>query len=155
MSARKGKKSGPLARTGAKRAGRPKQKPAAVSVKRGFAGLGLFAEEPITRGQFVIEYKGRVLSDARAQELNSKYLFAINRNWTIDGGSRANTARYLNHSCRPNCEPGGWGKRVKIYALRNIKPNEELTYDYGAEYWEDRIKPHGCWCAKCSAAAPR
>lgn len=133
-----------------KKPGRPKQKPAAVSIRRSFAGLGLFAEEPIKRGQFVIEYKGRVLSDARAQALNSKYLFAINRNWTIDGGSRANIARYINHSCRPNCEPGGSGMQVKIYALRNIKPNEELTYDYGKEYWDDRIKPHGCRCAKCS-----
>lgn len=136
-----------------KKRGRPKQKPARVSVKRGFAGLGLFAEEPIKRGQFVIEYRGRVLSDAKAQELDSKYLFAINRNWTIDGSARANRARYINHSCSPNCEPGGCGKQVKIYALRNIKPGEELTYDYGTEYWEDRIKPAGCRCAKCAAGA--
>ncbi|MEK7189206.1 MAG: SET domain-containing protein [Patescibacteria group bacterium] len=119
-------------------------------MKRGIAGLGLFAAEPIRRGQFIIEYKGRVLADAKAQELDTRYLFLINRNWTIDGSSRRNTARYINHSCRPNCEPGIYAKRIKIYALRNIKPGEELTYDYGAEYFDDRIKPYGCRCVKCA-----
>ncbi|MBI1961620.1 MAG: SET domain-containing protein [Parcubacteria group bacterium] len=147
------KKPGSPARKRARAAGRPKQRPAAVSVRRAKAGLGLFAEEPIKRGQFVIEYQGRLLSDAKAQEQNTKYLFEINRNWTVDGSSRRNTARYINHSCRPNCEPDTIRHRIKIYALRNIKPGEELVYDYGKEYWEDYIKPHGCRCTACLAEA--
>ncbi|OJI06613.1 hypothetical protein BK004_02610 [bacterium CG10_46_32] len=134
-----------------KKLGRPKQSPVAVSVKRSTTGLGLFTEEPIKRRQFVIEYKGRVLADAKAQELNTKYLFVINRNWTIDGSSRRNTARYINHSCKPNCEPEIYGHQIKIYARRNIKQGEELTYDYGKEYWDGYIKPQGCRCATCLA----
>jgi len=133
-----------------RRAGRPKQTPAPVSVRRAAAGLGLFAQEAIKRGQFVIEYQGQVLPDAKAQERNTKYLFQINRNWAVDGSSRRNTARYINHSCRPNCETDIYGKRIKVYARRNIKPGEELTYDYGKEYFDDRIKPTGCRCAKCT-----
>lgn len=129
--------------------GRPKQKPAKVAVKRSAAGLGLFAAEPIKKNRFVVEYKGRVLSDEAAQYRDTKYLFEVNRKWTIDGSSRANKARYINHSCKPNCEPEIYGKRVKIYAIKNIKPGDELAYDYGKEYWKHYIKPKGCRCVAC------
>ena len=60
-----------------------------------------------------------------------------------------NKARYLNHSCRPNCETDIVKGKVYIYAKRNIKSGEELTYDYGKEYVDDFIKPYGCKCLKC------
>lgn len=76
-----------------------------VLVKRSSAGLGLFAGEAIPKGVCIIEYVGRVISKEENQTSRSKYLFEINARKTIDGTARSNTARYINHSCRPNCEP--------------------------------------------------
>jgi len=109
-------------------------------VKRSIAGLGLFAATPIKRGDFVIEYWGTIISDEEADQKEGKYLFDIaDTPWTINGTTRANTARYINHSCKPNCEAILESKRVFIYATRAIKPGEELCYDYGKEYFDDMI----------------
>ncbi|MCX6714023.1 MAG: SET domain-containing protein [Candidatus Vogelbacteria bacterium] len=118
-------------------------------VKRSKTGLGLFAGEPIKKGTCIIEYIGRVISEKEEYTSNSKYLFGINSKMTIDGRDRANTARYINHSCHPNADPEIWHKRVFIMAIKNIKPGNEITYDYGKEYWDDHIKPKGCRCTKC------
>lgn len=121
-------------------------------VKRSSAGLGLFAEEPIKKEDFIIEYTGERISTDEADERGGKYLFTVNDKLVIDGKGRENTARYLNHSCRPNCyaEVDEDDNRVRIYAERNIKQGEELCYDYGKEYWDEHIKPYGCKCLKCS-----
>jgi len=123
-----------------------------VVVKRSSAGLGLFAAEPIKRDEFVVEYTGEVITTDEADERQGKYLFDINSKWVIDGSPRTNLARYINHSCKPNCEPevDERKKRVYIYAIKNIKPGEELTYDYGKDYFEGFIKPHGCRCDACA-----
>lgn len=118
-------------------------------VKRSSAGLGLFAGEPIKKGTCVIEYVGRTISEKEAYTSRSKYLFEINKKVTIDGRPRWNKAGYINHSCRPNCDPEIRKGRVYIMAIKNITEGEELNYDYGKEYWDDHIKPHGCRCAKC------
>jgi len=120
-----------------------------LKVKRSSAGLGLFADEPIPKGACIIEYIGRVISEAEQYTSNSKYLFEINTKITIDGATRANTARYINHSCRPNAEVELYRQRVFILARRQIKPDEEITYDYGKEYWDEHIGPKGCRCLKC------
>ena len=121
-----------------------------LKVKRGLSGLGLFAEEIIPKGACIIEYVGRVISDEEHYTSRSKYLFGINSKITIDGRARSNTARYINHSCRPNAEPEIRKQRVFIMAKRKIKPGEEITYHYGKEYWEDHcVKPNGCKCEKC------
>lgn len=117
-----------------------------VRVGRSSAGLGLFAVDHMKKGDFVIEYWGPMLSDEEADEKGGAYLFEIDKEHTIDGTTRKNTARYINHSCKPNCEPEIDGKRVFIYAIKNIKPGEELTYHYGKQYYEDFIKPNGCRC---------
>lgn len=126
-----------------------------VTVKRSSAGLGLFAAAPFTKGELVIEYVGEVVSDEEAQRRGGKYLFELNDQWTIDGSGRDNIARYINHSCKPNCTPelNDDETRVFIYAKRNIAPGEELTYNYGSDYFKRVIKPLGCKCAKCSATA--
>ncbi|MEX1112414.1 MAG: SET domain-containing protein [Candidatus Andersenbacteria bacterium] len=116
-------------------------------VRRSSAGLGLFAESEIAKDDFVTEYHGPLLSQDEADEKGGKYLFAIDKKLTIDGSSRKNTARYLNHSCKPNCEPEIDGKRIYIYAKKKIQPGEELTYNYGKEYFNDYIKPYGCRCS--------
>lgn len=120
-----------------------------VKVKRGLDGLGLFADEAIPKGACIIEYVGRVLSEREEYTSRSKYLFEIDDKTTIDGQARSNTARYANHSCRPNAEAEIYGKKGFIMAIKNIKQGEEICYDYGKEYWEEHIKPKGCRCAKC------
>ncbi len=124
-----------------------------VVVKRSSAGLGLFTLTPIKKGDLVINYIGEIISDEEANRRGGKYLFTINKKWTIDGKARSNTARYLNHSCKPNCESEVDTRKrsVAIYAKRAIKAGEELTYDYGKEYWDEYIKPYGCRCEKCRA----
>lgn len=120
-------------------------------VKKSIAGLGLFVTAPIKKGTFIIEYKGPLLNDDEVDKKGGKYLFALGKDWTIDGTSRANIARYINHSCvRTNCEPIQYAMRIKIRSTRNIKPGEELFYDYGKEYFDDIIKGH-CQCYKHSA----
>lgn len=119
-----------------------------VAVKRGTAGLGLFATKPIRKGSFIIEYVGPLLNDAQVQKKGGKYLFALGKKWTIDGSSRHNIARYINHACvRTNCEPIQYALRIKIRATRNIKVGEELHYDYGKEYFDEFIGKH-CRCPK-------
>ena len=125
--------------------------PEGLQVKRSSAGLGLFATRPFKKGERIIEYFGRVISKAEEYSSRSKYLFEVNSRKTIDGTQRDNFARYINHSCKPNCEPNIERGRVFIDAIKAIKPGEELTYDYGDEYVAEHITPHGCRCAECTA----
>ncbi len=123
--------------------------PQDLAVKRGINGLGLFAKVPIKKGECVIEYVGEVITATEANRRGGRYLFETSANRHIDGTTRKNTARYINHSCRANCEPDTAAGRVYISAIKNIKPGEELCYDYGKEYWNEYIKPKGCLCPKC------
>src|SRR3989442_1562777 len=121
-------------------------------VGRSPTGLGLFATEPIEKGGFIVEYKGRRITNAQAKRLEargSRYMYEINRRWTVDGSSRRNMGRYANHSCRPNAESDLVKGKVILRARKKIKPGEEITYDYGREYFDIFLKPNGCKCAKC------
>ncbi|MFA7315447.1 MAG: SET domain-containing protein-lysine N-methyltransferase [Candidatus Paceibacterota bacterium] len=122
----------------------------ALKVKRASpgSGLGLFAEEDIPKGAYVIEYFGRDVPEKEQYTSKSLYLFEITKKRTIDGTIRENTARYINHSCRPNCEAEIKKGRVLIFAKRNIKKGEELAYDYGKEFFNDHLKSK-CKCLKC------
>jgi SET domain-containing protein len=120
---------------------------AKLLVKRSKAGLGLFAGEDIAKGECIIEYTGRVLPNAEADNLNSRYLFSINKTKTLDGSPRSNTARYANHGCRPNAESDVYRGRVYLLARRKIRAGEEITYNYGKEYFDMFIKPYGCRCS--------
>lgn len=106
--------------------------------------------EPIPRGVFVIEYWGDVVTEARANQIAGKYLFELGNGNTIDGTTRANIARYINHGCKPNCETEVVGNRVYIQTIKKIAEGEELTYDYGREYFKAYIQPHGCRCKACA-----
>ncbi len=121
-------------------------------IGRSKAGLGLFATRPIKKGAFIIKYWGRKLRNKDADELETKYLFELNSRWTIDGSPRRNIARYINHSCRPNAETDVVKGEVLITAYRNIQPGDEIAYDYGKDYFNTFIKPHGCRCMKCKEA---
>lgn len=120
-----------------------------VKVKRSSAGLGLFAVDEISKGSCIIEYVGRVLSKAEEYTSNSKYLFEVHSRMTIDGAARSNIARYVNHSCRPNVEAEIYKGHIYFMAYKKIKAGEELSFDYGKEYWDEHIKPKGCRCEKC------
>jgi SET domain-containing protein len=121
-----------------------------LAVKRASAGRGLFAMEPIPKGACVIEYVGRTLTEEEESTSRSRYLFEVTKKKTIEGWNKKNTARYINHSCRPNCEIEIRKKRVFVMAKRAIKEGEELGYDYGKNYFDSFIKPLGCRCIKCA-----
>jgi uncharacterized protein len=118
-------------------------------VRRGLSGLGMFALEDIPKGKFLIEYWGKLIPDAEAQTIGGRYLFELENGKTIAGGTKKNLARYINHSCKPNAEVEIRGNKVYIYSRKKIKLGEEITYDYGKEYFDYYIKPHGCRCVGC------
>ncbi len=124
----------------------PRQSQYVLKVKRGNAGLGLFTDTSVKKNEFLIEYFGPILTNKQADNKKGKYLFEIDDKRTIDGSARENKARYINHSCKPNCEVVIEGKRVYVYSIKSIKAGEELTYDYGKDYVENLIKPSGCRC---------
>jgi SET domain-containing protein len=118
-------------------------------VGRSKTGLGLFATKLIRRGSFIIRYTGKKLPNKIADELDTKYLFELNSRWTIDGSGRKNIARYINHSCRPNAEADVKKQKILISAIKTINPGDEITYNYGRNYFNAFIKQHGCKCAAC------
>ena len=121
----------------------------ALRVRRSKTGKGLFAGEAIPKGARIVEYTGRRVGKAERQKDGGKYFFWVGRDLMIDGNIPSNIARYINHSCAPNCEADGPRGRVYISALRKIKKGEELTYAYGKEYFKKHIAPKGCKCPKC------
>jgi SET domain-containing protein len=128
------------------------------------AGRGLFASRPIVRGEWIVEYKGERITDAEADrrspplQAGEQYhtvFFAVAPDVVIDAGVRGNSARFINHSCDPNCRAAIEGTRVQIYARRRIAEGEELSFDY-SYLLEDRFSPamraaHPCHCGsvKC------
>ena len=130
-----------------------------VRVGRSATGLGLFATKAIARGAPIVSYRGPRIPTLEAQErerrFGAKYMFELNRRWSIDGSPRWNLGRYANHSCRPNAEPVARKGRVKLVALRPILPGEEITFDYGEEYFALFFRKSGCRCADCRATAER
>ena len=119
---------------------------------RSLTGLGLFATRSIRKRSRIAEYKGRLLTTKQAEKLEqrgNRYLYEINSRWTIDGSPRSNIARYFNHSCNPNAESYDVKHRVFIRALRNIKPGEEIVYDYGIDYLKNVIGRSNCKCSRC------
>ena len=113
-------------------------------------GWGLFARKDIAEGDFILEYTGAKIPTKVADASDSRYLFEIDSKWTIDGEGQENYARWINHSCDPNCEADEVEGRIFIKALRNIAAGEELHYDYGLiidERYTPKLKAeYPCWC---------
>src|SRR3954471_15950455 len=122
-------------------------------VARSKTGLGLFATKPIKKGTKIVRYFGPLLDSKKADDdaIENKYLFELDKRWTIDGSVRENVARYINHSCKPNAESDVKPRKKKIIirAIKNIEPGEEINYDYGTDYFKAYLKPIGCKCAAC------
>ena len=106
--------------------------------KSSIAGKGAFATRRIPRGARIIEYKGERISQAEADRRypydpdsnHHTFLFNLEDDVVVDGGVQGNAARYINHSCAPNCEAVIEDGRIWIYALKAIAPETELVYDY-------------------------
>ena len=122
-------------------------------VGRSKTGLGLFATDRIEKGDFIVAYTGRRLTNAQAvarERAGVRYLFELNSRWTIDGSSRKNLARYVNHACKPNAEAIVRRGKILYLARRVIREGEEITVDYGKDYFNLFIRKHGCRCAECT-----
>lgn len=124
--------------------------------KSGINNLGLFAKSDINKGEKVIEYKGRKFTHKQVEENdqfdNSKaiYLFTLNERYVLDGDTKTNTAKYINHSCDPNCEVDIIKGKIWIIAIKDIKKGDELSYDYGFGYDADfRQFPCKCGSKNC------
>ena len=124
--------------------------------KSGINNLGLFAQGDINKGEKVIEYKGKKFTHKQVEEDdrfdNSKaiYLFTLNERYVLDGDTKTNTAKYINHSCDPNCEVDIINGKIWIIAIKDIKKGDELSYDYGFGYDADfRQFPCKCGSKNC------
>jgi SET domain-containing protein len=101
-------------------------------------GRGVFALTQIGAGETILEYKGKRVSWAQAQRQYARsaaedghtFYFDLDDGRVIDGAQGGNSARWVNHSCAPNCETEQDGSRVFFHALRDIAPGEELFIDY-------------------------
>ena len=108
------------------------------------AGKGLFAVQNIKKGTRIIQYIGqRISKEETAERLyqGNQYIFAFNDRYDIDGKTLKNKARYINHSCDPNCDILLTQRTIWIVAKRDIKEGEELSYNYGFT-----AKQYRCQC---------
>ena len=115
-------------------------------------GRGGFANKLIPRGTRVVEYLGERISkreSLRRCERNNEYIFALNDEEDLDGNVPWNPARYLNHSCAPNCDAELQDGRIWIIARRDIQPGEEITFNYGYDLENYREHPCRCGSAQC------
>ena len=142
--------------------------PAKIALRRSpIHGNGVFARQDLPAGTTLVEYRGRRLAHAEADDIygdtletGHTFLFTLNDEYVIDANVEGNVARWINHSCAPNCQPvlveheGGDRRRdkVEIESLRDIRAGEELTYDYGITL----SVPHTArmkqlWACRCGA----
>ena len=123
-------------------------------------GRGVFAVAPIKKGTRIIEYLGERISHAEADRRyevkgdddGHTFLFIASNRTVIDAGVDGNDARFINHNCNPNCETVIEDSRVFIDAVRNIKPGEELGYDYQLT-WESTDEPAELALYECRCGA--
>lgn len=125
-------------------------------------GKGAFAREPIPAGRRLIEYAGERLTPAEADarypdvpgERHHTYLFAIDDDVVIDAAVGGNAARWINHSCDPNCDAVIDDGRIWIETIRDVRPGEELAYDY-AYVLEERHTPAAKRRFPCNCGSAR
>jgi SET domain-containing protein len=127
-------------------------------------GRGVFAARTIPKGTRIVEYRGRRISYDLAAELypdddaapTHTFLFELDEDTVIDAGQGGNAARWINHSCAPNCEAVDEDNRIFIEAIRTIRPGEELGYDYNITL-EERHTPREKrrWPCRCGTRACR
>ena len=130
-------------------------------------GRGVFANVDLPAHVRVLEYRGERIDSAEAfrrygdnSGLGETYLFAVNAHWLIDGNVGGSSARFVNHSCAPNCEALVWvdidgderRDRVYIETLRRIRKGEELVFDYALELSHEVSRAEReRWRCRCGA----
>ncbi len=114
--------------------------------------------QDLAEGETLIEYIGEIINWKEAlrrhphdpKDANHTFYFHIDKNHVIDAKYGGNSSRWINHSCKPNCEADEQDGRVFIKALRNIPAGQELFYDYGliidAPYTKKLLAEYPCWC---------
>jgi len=121
-------------------------------------GRGIFAIKDIPKKTKIVEYKGKKITKKQADKIYEKsvesaeknnnsittYLFELNKKYDLDGNIKDNIAKYINHSCNPNCEVVNEDDHIWIYSIKDIKKDEEISFDYGFPL-ED-YKDHVCKC---------
>ncbi|MES2953956.1 MAG: SET domain-containing protein-lysine N-methyltransferase [Pseudomonadota bacterium] len=124
----------------------------------GVHGKGVFAVQDLAEGETLIEYIGEIINWKEAlrrhphdpKDANHTFYFHIDEDHVIDAKYGGNSSRWINHSCKPNCEADEQDGRVFIKALRNIGAGDELFYDYGliidAPYTKKLLAEYPCWC---------
>jgi uncharacterized protein len=119
---------------------RPKAKGRRIEVRKsGVHGKGMFSVAALKKGEILIEYKGEIITWKQAlrrhphdpKQPDHTFYFHIDDKHVIDAKFGGNAARWINHACKPNCEADEIDGRIFIKALRDIKPETELFYDYG------------------------
>jgi SET domain-containing protein len=118
----------------------------------GIHGAGAFAKSAIPKGTRVIEYVGERISKAESLarcEANNPFIFTLTDMEDIDGNVDWNPARFINHSCAPNCEAELSDERIWIVALRDIAASEEITFNYGYDLEGYREYPCECGAEQC------
>tara|TARA_B110000858_G_C17757989_1_gene453056 strand:+ start:126 stop:602 length:477 start_codon:yes stop_codon:yes gene_type:complete len=123
-------------------------------------GTGVFAATNIKKNSKIIEYIGEKITKSEGNKrsadrikkfLNKKnegsvYIFELNKKYDIDGAPAYNKARYINHSCKPNCEVDIIENRIWIISIKKINKGDELNYDYGYPFDKDDFSDHICKC---------
>lgn len=115
-------------------------------------GTGGFAKIALSRGTRVVEYFGERISKSeslRRCEENNEFIFAVSDTEDLDGNVSWNPARFLNHSCAPNCEAEMEDGRIWIVAARDIGAGEEITFNYGYDLTDYREYPCHCGSPEC------
>lgn len=116
-------------------------------------GTGGYARKHIAAGTKIIEYMGEKITKAEANvrcEANNEYIFTLDDEFDLDGNVPWNPARFINHSCAPNCDVEVEGGRIMILAWRDIAQGEELTFNYGYDLEDYREHPCRCGAAECT-----
>ena len=131
----------------------PSTLPTIVRRRSKLHGFGVFTRERISKNKRIIDYAGELIRNKDSGVREARYLkkgciwvFRVNRTWSRDAAVGGNIARFINHSCRPNCWIEIAGHTIWIRASRTIEPGEELTYDYstvGDHTIQCRCRP-GC-----------
>ena len=113
---------------------------------------GLFTTIDITKGTKIIRYIGKKITQEESDRrlaAGNVYIFGLNERYSLDGDTPKNTARYINHSCDPNCQTEQFGNTIWIVSSKDIQAGEELTYNYGYEVDDTPADPCHCGADNC------
>jgi SET domain-containing protein len=120
--------------------------------KSSIHGTGAFAAREIPRQTRIIEYTGERISKSeslRRCEANNEFIFTLTETEDLDGSVDWNLARFINHSCEPNCDAEEIEEQIWIVANRDIRPGEELSFNYGFDLEDYQDHPCQCGTTAC------